>query len=553
MSDFSQDLRFALRSLAKNPVVTLAVVAALALGIGANTVMFSVVDTLLLRGVPGVADQDALTAVFSTRPSRDGGAPKPGEVSHADYLDFAGASSFSSVAAFNEVELSLTHDGPSERLDAQAVSDNYFTVLGVRPARGRLFAASTGGAANVDGAGGEVAGEAVAVISHSLWQRRFGGDASLLGRTVHLNGKPVTVVGVAPQGFHGTSKTTDSDIWLTLDTFRSIAVGIYAKFYGAEDRKQTWLELVGRRAPGVTLAEARGELEVIAARLAEAYPETNEGRGVEVLPLSEVALGTGNREKIVRYSGLLLGLVAVVLLVACLDVAALLLARALARRREIAIRLALGAGRGRLIRQLLTESLTLALIGGASGLALAALALPVVERLRLPIEMRLELALDARVAGFTIAASLLCGLPGRPGACAALGAYRAGAGAARRVVAAGVQVAPVRPRRSLGVGAGGIGACGAGRLGADGADAQGARWGRPRLPAGEHAGGVTRPGFRRLPGRSCHRFLRRAQRAAEAPARCTLGEYGVGSADGRRRHDGGSGRQGRRGAATRRR
>ncbi len=403
MSDLVQDLRFALRSLAKNPVVTLAVVAALALGIGAFTVVFSVVDTLLLRGVPGVVDQDRLAAVFSTRPPRGGGAPEPHDVAHADYLDFAAADAFSGLAAFSAFELSLTHDGPSERLSAQAVSGNYFSVLGVRPARGRLFAASDQGAAGL-------AGHPVAVISYGLWQRRFGGDSSLVGRTVRLNGKPVTVIGIASRGFSGTSKNVACDVWLTFDTFRSISVGIYAQFHGGEDREQTWLDLVGRLAPGVSLAEAQGQLEAIAARLAEAYPETHEARGVMVLPLSEVALGTGNREKIARYSSLLLGLVAVVLLVACLDVAGLLLARALIRRREIAIRLSLGAGRGRLIRQLLTESSALALLGGACGLAAAALALPLVERLRLPVEVELDLALDARVAAFAFAVSVLCGL-----------------------------------------------------------------------------------------------------------------------------------------------
>ena len=401
MPDLMQDLRFAWRSLAKNPVVTVAVALALALGIGANTVVFSVVDALLLRGVPGLEDEGELVAAFSTRQKEGETEPRLGDVSHADYLDFAASGAFSGLAAYSGLEISLTHDGPSERVAAQAVSANYFAVLGVRPARGGLFTASE------DETG---AGEPVAVISHGLWQRRFGGDLELPGQAIRLNGKPVTVIGVAPRGFRGTTKTGACDVWLTLDTFRAVAVGIYAKFHGAEDRQQTWLDLVGRRAPEVTLAAARSMIEGVAARLSEVYPETNEARGVAVMPLSEVALGIGNREKIVRYSGLLLALVTVVLGIACLDVAGLLLARALARRREIAIRLSLGSSRGRLIRQLLTESLALALIGGVSGLGAAALALPLVERLRLPVEVALDLSLDGRVAAFAFLVSLLCGL-----------------------------------------------------------------------------------------------------------------------------------------------
>ncbi len=394
----TRDLRSAVRSLAKNPATTAAVVIALALGIGANTVVFSVIDSLLLRGVPGIADQHELVAVYSTGQDRNQKEPVLRKVAYADYLDFGDSSAVSGLAAFSGLELSLTHGGPAVRIAASAASANYFDVLGVTPERGRFFHS------------GDAAGEPVAVVSHGLWQQRFGGDPGLVGQVIRLNGQPVTVIGISPRGFQGTSKAADTDLWMSFDTFRSIAVGIYAQFHGAEDREQTWLNLVGRRAPGVSLAETRSALEVVAARLSETYPETHEDRGVKAFPLSEVTLGTGNRQKVARYSGLLLGLVAVVLLVACLDVASLLLARTMARRREIAIRLSLGAGRGRVMRLLMTESLGLALLGGAAGLALAAVSLPLVEQLRLPVEVELNLSLDPRLVGFALLVSLLCGL-----------------------------------------------------------------------------------------------------------------------------------------------
>ena len=397
MLHLSQDLRSAFRSLAKQPVVTTAVVTALALGIGANTVVFSMIDSLLLRGVPGLKDGHELMAVFSTHQRSADTDPALRPVAHADYLDFAASGVFSGLAAFSSFQLSLTHAGPSERIEALAVSANYFGVLGVRPARGTLF---TPGAT----------GEPVAVVSHGLWQRRFGGDDGILGKAIHLNGKPVTVIGVAPRGFVGTTRTASADIWMPLDTFRSIAVGLFAQFHGAEDREQTWLDLVGRRAPGVTGAQARSALETVATHLTETYPETHEKRGVKVMPLSEVTLGPGNRSKVARYAALLLGLVTIVLLVACLDVAGLMLTRALDRRREIAIRLSLGAGRGRLVRLLLTESLVLASLGGGAGLMVAFVSMPMVKQLRLPVDLELDLALNPRVIVFAFLVSLLCGL-----------------------------------------------------------------------------------------------------------------------------------------------
>lgn len=397
MPNLSQDLRCAWCSLTQNPTVTLAVVIALALGIGANSVVFSVIDALLLRGVPGVANEHELVAVFSTGRAKAEKEPVLRKVAHADYLDFAETGVFSGLAAYSALELSLTHDGPSERVDALAVSDSYFDVLGVAPGRGRFFAPDD-------------AETPVAVVSFSLWQRRFGGDPELTRRAIRLNGRPVTVVGVAPRDFRGASKTATYDVWVTLPTFRKITTGLYAHFHGAEDRQKAWLEVIGRRAPGVATEEVRGALETVAARLSEAYPDTNAERGVRVFELSEVSLGTGNRAKVARYSGLMLGLVACVLGVACLDVASLLLARSLRRRREIAIRSSLGAGQGRLVRQLLTESLVLAAAGGAAGLATAHLALPLVERWRLPVAVQLELALDPRVTAFALAVTALCGL-----------------------------------------------------------------------------------------------------------------------------------------------
>lgn len=397
MANLIRDLRFACRSLAKNPVISAAVVAALALGIGANTVVFSLIDTLLLRPVPGLHAPDELVAVFTTRPVEDERVRVLRQSSHADYLDYRRSGVFSGLAAHTEFTLSLTHEGASERLTALAVSDDYFAVLGVKGALGRLLAP-----------GGDAS--AGAVVSHGLWRRRFGGDPDLVGRTIHLNGRGVTVIGVTPRGFRGTSRVESPDVWVSLGVFRDIATGIYARFYGQEDRRETWLQLTGRLAPGVTPAAARSALEVVARNLAATYPETNEKRGVAVLPLTEAALGAGRRHEVLHYSGLLMTVVGVVLLVACLDVASLLSARALARRREIAVRLSLGASRVRLVRLLASESLVLALAGGTAGVALAGALLPLVERLRLPVKADFHLALDGRLLAFAFLVSLASAL-----------------------------------------------------------------------------------------------------------------------------------------------
>ncbi|MEM7351656.1 MAG: ABC transporter permease [Acidobacteriota bacterium] len=391
---FAQDLKIALRSLAKNPVVSIAVVLALALGIGANTVAFSLIDTLLLRPLPGLAEPKSLVAIYTTQ----GEDSAPGRTAYADYRDLAAAeNAVSGLVATAALELSLTREGPSDSVSGLAVSHGYFQLLGIAPTVGRLL-------------GPDDTNQPVAVIHHDLWHHHFGADRNVIGRTVRLNGQPMTVIGVTPPGFRGTAWHDPADIWIPLEQFNQVATGISAHFSGDEDRKRRWLHLVGRLAHGVSTDEAQTALGLMADRLAEAHPETNTGRGVQVYPLAQVAFGVGNRQKLTRYSGLLMAVTAIVLLVACLDIASLMVARGLARRREIAVRLSLGASTGRLVRSLLTESLTLALAGGVLGLALARAAMPIIERSKLPVAADFELHLDARVLAFGLAASVLCGL-----------------------------------------------------------------------------------------------------------------------------------------------
>jgi predicted permease len=393
VTGLAQDVRFALRLLRKSPVLSAVAVASLALGIGATTAVFSLADALLLRPLPAVEAPEELVAIAGVRAKRPENL-RP--LSWANYLDYATSMErVSGLAASASFDLSLTQGGPAERLSGVAVSDNYFQVLGVEPALGRLFSA-----------GEEPA--PVAVLGHALWRQHFGADPGVIGSQVALNGKPVVVMGVAPEGFWGTNLSSRSEVWLPLGAYSEIAAGVPVPFSGKHDREQEWLDVVGRLAPGVSLEQARSAFAVEAERLAAAYPKDNAELGIQVVPLTELALGPGRRPRVRAYTARLLVVTLLVLAVAVINLAGLLLARALARRREIAVRLSLGSSRGRLTRQLLIEGLVLALFGGAAGAGLAKAALPLLAQIELPVSVAVrEPQISGRALGFALVVSLV--------------------------------------------------------------------------------------------------------------------------------------------------
>jgi putative ABC transport system permease protein len=341
-AELGQDLRFAGRQLAKSPGFTLVAVLTLALGIGATTAIFSIVYGVLLRPLPFQAPDRLVLPMFVDSKGETHGAFSP-----LNFLDVRAASrTFSGLTSIENGTLNLSGDGGEpERLPAALVGANFFQVLGLRPLHGRTFAPGE------DRAGAP----RVAVISEKLWTRRFGNDPALIGRSLSLNGQPYSVIGILKQGAQLPSA---ADVWVP-------------KVFSPKEMKQrgaVYFSAIGRLGPGVTLARARAEADVIGRRLSAQYPDANASyfQTMTINSLEERMLGDTRKPLLI-----LLGAVACVLLIAVVNVANLLMVRAAAREGEIAVRVALGAGRGRIIRQLLTESLALAIVGGAAGAALA--------------------------------------------------------------------------------------------------------------------------------------------------------------------------------------
>jgi len=334
----NDDLRFALRLLGKSPAVSLISVLSLALGIGATTAVFSLIDGLLLRPLPTLVAPEELVAVVGTD---DREPARFRMLTWADYLDYSGhAEAVHPLAATVECDLTLTDRGPAERLAGLAVSGNYFETLRLAPARGRLLSRADEGAP-------------VAVLGYDLWQRHFGAALAAAGAAITLNGKRLSVVGVAPRGFAGTDLAVRRQIWMPLGAYSRIAAGVLAPFSGKHDREQEWLHVIGRLAPGVSARRAQAGFSVTARDLALAYPKTNGRRGVRVLSLRDVALGPGRgpRPLVLGFALRLMAVMGLVLVVAAMNVGGVRLAQALTRQREMGIRLSLGAGRVRLLRR----------------------------------------------------------------------------------------------------------------------------------------------------------------------------------------------------------
>ncbi len=401
METLWQDLRYGVRMLTKRPGLTLIAVLSLALGIGANTSMFSIVNALFLRQLP-VPEPEQLMFVFNgTRNSPWAAASYPNYVDYRDRNE-----GFSELAAYGRITVSLTSDDRPDLINGAIVTGNYFDVLGARAALGRTISPEDDKTPNA---------HHVAVISHRLWQSRFGGRTNVIGQEVALNGHRFTIIGVMPAGFEGAEILEKCDIYAPM-MMQALVRPPSAGFSDGMNpdlllQRRAWLRMIGRLKPGVSMEQAQAGVAVIASHLEQAYPNENRGIIATLFPVSKV--DPRGYRPLVMVAALLMSVVGMVLLIACANVANLLLARASARRKEIAVRLAMGANRLRLIRQLLTESILLALAGGLTGLLIAFWTVDLLKANPPPVgifSFNLDFSIDGRVLGFTLALSLLTGV-----------------------------------------------------------------------------------------------------------------------------------------------
>lgn len=392
MEKLLQDIRYGLRQLLKHPGFAALAIISMALGIGANTSIFSLIDTVLLRPLP-VHEPAQLTQVYGTLHN---GADVTLQ-SYLNYKEYRDRNQvFSGLFGYRTVVSSLSHDGVNQRAWGYVVTGNYFDVLGVKPVLGRAFLPEEDQTPN---------SHPVAVLSYACWERRFASDPAIVGKTVMLNTRPFTVIGVAPKGFIGTEVAYSPEMWVPT----MMAKAIEPTSNWLEQRDSDNMFMVGRLKPGVSEARAEAALQTLTHQLGQDFPE-NAGRGVKLM--SPGLFIPDIRNAVFSFAGVLTAVGALVLLLACVNLANLLLARATERRKEIAVRLAVGASRGRLIRQLLTESILISTAGGLAGVFLAAFINQAVRSIQLPTDIALlfDLRLDWRVLTFTLVLSVATGI-----------------------------------------------------------------------------------------------------------------------------------------------
>jgi len=392
MGTLLQDIRYGIRGLLKRPGFTAVAIITLALGIGANSAIFSLVNTVLLRPLP-VRNPEEIVSV-AVRAKGDSMLA----FSYPNYKDFRDRNDvLSGLLLYRFAPLSLSQQGNNERVWSYEVSGNYFDMLGVQALHGRTFLPEEDQTP---------LSHPVVVLSHSFWERRFGADQNIIGKDITLNNHAFKVIGVAPRGFKGTELVYSPDMWMPIAMLEWAEPG--AHYLDKRDTNNFFG--IGRLRPGVSLSQAEASLNLLAQQLAKEYPDSNEGQSILLTPpgliLPEIRGG------VVSFTWILMGAVALVLFIACINIAGLLLARATDRRKEIAIRLAMGASRVRLIRQLLTESILLSIVGGAIGLGLAVWIINLLLAFRPPLDfpLTMEVGVDWHVMIFALAISLLTGV-----------------------------------------------------------------------------------------------------------------------------------------------
>jgi predicted permease len=403
VEDFGKDVRFAVRMLLKNRGFTAVAVLSLALGFGLNTTIFTVVNAVLLNPLPvrDVSRLVELDTIDAKTKVTQANSEKLG-MSFPNFEDYRKQNNvLTDLVAW--LALPITWSGGAEPRQVQSylVSANYFDVLGLAPAEGRFFLPDEDTKPNSN---------TVAVISYALWANKFGSDPAAVGRIMILNSTPYTVIGVAPRGFKGTvSLGSNEQIWIPDSMYAQVLAGFFADNF--HDRRYLAVTTFGRLKPGISMSQAEASLRTIASRLENEYPKDNAGRGVAVSSLAESAVGINNHDQFTLAGAMMLGAVGLVLLIACANLANLLLAQAASREKEMTVRAALGAGRGRILRQLLTESTLLSLAGAAVGLVIAYWGRGLLWSYRPSFigADDVDLALDSHVLLFTLGIALLTG------------------------------------------------------------------------------------------------------------------------------------------------